>query len=127
MEALSSSETSVLTRATQLNVPEDAIHRSSMSVSAISWKADNLGKRTVHEGLRDEVFQIHIFSPSEVEVFFCSKTFKNLYIAVRKIKAHIELPSQKNADFWDVLLCRSCENRRFGGTYRLHHKGAKNR
>jgi hypothetical protein len=26
----------------------------------------------------------------------------------------------KNAVFWDVALCRSCVNRRFGGTYRLH-------
>jgi hypothetical protein len=29
-----------------------------------------------------------------------------------------------NADFWDVVPCRSCEmNRRFGGTYRLHLQG----
>jgi hypothetical protein len=33
----------------------------------------------------------------------------------------------KNAVFWDVTLCGSCKNRRFGGTYRLHHKGDKNR
>jgi hypothetical protein len=26
----------------------------------------------------------------------------------------------KNAVFWDVVLCRACVNRRFGGTYRLH-------
>jgi hypothetical protein len=26
----------------------------------------------------------------------------------------------KNAVFWDVAPCRSCVNRRFGGTYRLH-------
>jgi hypothetical protein len=26
----------------------------------------------------------------------------------------------KNAVFWDVALCRSCVNRRFGGSYRLH-------
>jgi hypothetical protein len=28
--------------------------------------------------------------------------------------------SMKNAVFWDVAPCRSCVNRRFGGTYRLH-------
>jgi hypothetical protein len=29
----------------------------------------------------------------------------------------------KNVVFWDVALCRSCVNRRFGGTYRLHLQG----
>jgi hypothetical protein len=33
----------------------------------------------------------------------------------------------KNAIFWDVTPCGSCKNRRFGGTYRLHHQGDKNR
>jgi hypothetical protein len=28
----------------------------------------------------------------------------------------------KNAVFWDVTPCGSCKNRRFGGTYRLHHQ-----
>jgi hypothetical protein len=31
----------------------------------------------------------------------------------------------KNAVFWDVVSCGSCKNRRFGGTYRLHHQGEK--
>jgi hypothetical protein len=30
----------------------------------------------------------------------------------------------KNADFWDVALCRSYVKRRFGGTYRLHVQSA---
>jgi hypothetical protein len=29
----------------------------------------------------------------------------------------------KNAVFWDMAACRSCANRRFGGTYRLHLQG----
>jgi hypothetical protein len=29
----------------------------------------------------------------------------------------------KNAVFWDVAPCRSCVNRRFRGTYRLHLEG----
>jgi hypothetical protein len=33
--------------------------------------------------------------------------------------------TMKNAVFWDVALCRSCVNRRFGGTYRLHLQGRK--
>jgi hypothetical protein len=29
--------------------------------------------------------------------------------------------------FWDVTRCGSCMNRCFGGTYRLHYHGEKNR
>jgi hypothetical protein len=31
----------------------------------------------------------------------------------------------KNVVFWDVVLCSSGVNRRFGGTYRLHLQGRK--
>jgi hypothetical protein len=33
----------------------------------------------------------------------------------------------KNAVFWDVTLCGSCENRGFGGIYRCNHVGDRNR
>jgi hypothetical protein len=33
----------------------------------------------------------------------------------------------KNVVFWDVTSRGSCKNQRFGGTYRLHHQGDKNR
>jgi hypothetical protein len=33
----------------------------------------------------------------------------------------------KNDVFWDITPCGSCKNRRFGGTYHLHHEGDKNR
>jgi hypothetical protein len=33
--------------------------------------------------------------------------------------------TKKNVIFWDVALCRSCVNRRFGGTYRLHLQGRR--
>jgi hypothetical protein len=33
---------------------------------------------------------------------------------------------EKNDVFWDVTPCGSCKNRRFGGTLRLPHQGAKN-
>jgi hypothetical protein len=33
--------------------------------------------------------------------------------------------TMKNAVFWDVAPCRSCVNRRFGGTYCLHLQGRK--
>jgi hypothetical protein len=31
----------------------------------------------------------------------------------------------KNAVFWDAVPCKSCVNRRFGGTYRIHLRGKK--
>jgi hypothetical protein len=33
----------------------------------------------------------------------------------------------KNAVFWGVMPCGSFKNQRFGGMYRLHHQGDKNR
>jgi hypothetical protein len=33
--------------------------------------------------------------------------------------------TMKNTVFWDVTPCRSCVNRRFGGTYRIHLQGIK--
>jgi hypothetical protein len=33
----------------------------------------------------------------------------------------------KNAVFWNVTLCGSCKNRRFGGTERLHDQADRNR
>jgi hypothetical protein len=35
--------------------------------------------------------------------------------------------TMKNGVFWEVTSCGSCKDRRFGGTYRLHHQGNKNR
>jgi hypothetical protein len=34
--------------------------------------------------------------------------------------------TMKNVVFWDVTPYGSCKNRRFGGTYRLHHQGGEN-
>jgi hypothetical protein len=33
----------------------------------------------------------------------------------------------RNAIFWNVTLCGSCKDGPFGGTWRLHHQGNKNR
>jgi hypothetical protein len=32
--------------------------------------------------------------------------------------------TMKNAIFWDVMLCGSCKNQRFGGTYGLQNVGS---
>jgi hypothetical protein len=45
-------------------------------------------------------------------------------VIVQQTWVHIDFLKKcvklKNAVFWDVAPCRSCVNRRFGGTYRLH-------
>jgi hypothetical protein len=33
----------------------------------------------------------------------------------------------KNVVFWDVMQHGSCKDRRFGGTYRIHHYGDENK
>jgi hypothetical protein len=35
--------------------------------------------------------------------------------------------TMKNGVFWDITPRVSCKNRRFGGTWRLLHRGDKNR
>jgi hypothetical protein len=37
------------------------------------------------------------------------------------------MQSMKNAVFWDITPSGFCKNRHFGGTYRLHQQGEKNR
>jgi hypothetical protein len=46
---------------------------------------------------------------------------------INEFKRSYQLRSNmKNAIFWDVMPGCSCKNRRFGGTWRLHHQGHKN-
>jgi hypothetical protein len=49
-------------------------------------------------------------------------------IAIQFISVRFEVftaVAMKNAVFWDVVPCRSCVNRRFGGTYSLRLQGRK--
>jgi hypothetical protein len=50
-------------------------------------------------------------------------------VAQKKLKNKIcqTVVSLKNAVLWNATPCGSCKNQRFGGTYRLHHQGDKNR
>jgi hypothetical protein len=46
---------------------------------------------------------------------------------ITKVQKCMKRYRKKNAVFWDVAPCGSCKYRRFGGMYRLHHQGDKNR
>jgi hypothetical protein len=78
------------------------------------------------EGESNELNFLHQFSlrqPTKrfliVERDFCSdkKTFVRFEV--------FTAVSMKKVVFWDVALCRSWVNRRFGGTYRFHLQGRK--
>jgi hypothetical protein len=57
----------------------------------------------------------------------------NRFAALEDLDAEVEINSawetirEKNGVFWIVTPCGSCNNRRFGGTWRLLHQGDKNR
>jgi hypothetical protein len=55
----------------------------------------------------------------------CRKLLRNLVNSVR-FEDSTDV-TMKNDVFWDVTPCGSCKNRRFGGTWHLHHHGDKNR
>jgi hypothetical protein len=45
----------------------------------------------------------------------------------RQFRSSQRIARMKNAVFWDVTPYGSSKNRRFGGTWRLHHQGRMNR
>jgi hypothetical protein len=57
-------------------------------------------------------------------LLYLIKHHENMACRTVGVKLNIYL---KNAVFWDVTPCDSCKNQSFGGTYRLHHQGDKNR
>jgi hypothetical protein len=59
-----------------------------------------------------------VFTEQKSEIFGgCNKNGENFNAKITSIKTKMMM---KNVVFWDVGLCRSCVNQRFGGTYRLH-------
>jgi hypothetical protein len=53
--------------------------------------------------------------------------FCNMLLQNPRRNNNINTSPVKNAVFWDVTTPGSCNNWRFGGTYRLHHRGDKKR
>jgi hypothetical protein len=104
-EAPGSSETSVFTRATRRNNPEDTILLNSQF------------NRTF----------ILYFSGVEKTIYKHSHFFLNesIYVHVRFEVSTVV--TMKNIIFWHLEQCGSCKNRRSGGTQHLHQQGDKNR
>jgi hypothetical protein len=70
----------------------------------------------------DVVSNVHVISPVyapyvKLSVRFCISVRQNFHISFKVSSA----VTMKNDVCWDVTLCDSFENRRFGGTYRLLH------
>jgi hypothetical protein len=58
-------------------------------------------------------YYLTLYSSSQYDLAYNHPHFLRIRISI------------KNAIFWDVTPCRSCVNRRVGGTYRLHLQGRK--
>jgi hypothetical protein len=63
----------------------------------------------------------------------CGNSNKVYYVLITKrVIQHViyevfRAVTRKDAVFWDINLCGSRKNQRFGGTYHLHHQSDKNR
>jgi hypothetical protein len=72
---------------------------------------------------------ICIMKPQGVCFFSNVPCIRGLQLIVLTCERHLygeHKMVMKNVLFWDVMPCGSCKNRRFRGTYHLHHQGEKN-
>jgi hypothetical protein len=84
------------------------------------WKNDSLKKFIGIFKVPVKFQKIHYSCISEY-VGECARGIKWLTGSM-KFKV-LTAVTMKNTAFWTVMLCGSCNNRRFGGTYSIHHQG----
>jgi hypothetical protein len=147
-EALSSSETPVLTRARRRNIPEDDILRRLKPSKTFQVVPRVVRTRQVTVAAEEAIGYCllfwrglgHLFSSAsypqsaeenvgpvkertmEESCIHSQRENRTLLTNVPK-----RFRSMKNAVFWDVTPYGSCKKRRFGGMYRLYHHVDKNR
>jgi hypothetical protein len=102
-EAPGSSDTSVRTRATRRNNPEDTILHSHHREKLTSYREIQYS----HNG--STVICCYFHNNNN------NNNNNNGYILI----------GLKNAVFWDITPCGSCKNGSFGGAYRLNHQKGK--
>jgi hypothetical protein len=137
-EAPGSSETSVLTRATRRNNPEDTI----LYIKLDNIKTDRRCNGMEFIGLRIGTCGGSCEVGTEPSGYIkCSEILEQLHnwwfsrmfhlhgVSSLIISYRVEVftaVTMKNAVFWDVTPCGPCKNRHFGRAYNLHHQDEVN-
>jgi hypothetical protein len=117
-EALSSSETSVLTRATRRHLAEDGIPQAKYCTNIlVRLPRISLQLWCVYKRLNSK--WTHTLMAGNCEMHHSGE--------FRCQNIHTKFHKKKNAIFWDMKPYDSSKNRRFGGTYCNHHQGGRNR
>jgi hypothetical protein len=116
-ETPGSSETSVLTRATRRNNPADTILH-------VIWMFWFCGRPTMASSTRNYMTASPLGTLTPVHRVMSQNS--RPYIVSVRFEVFMAA-TMKNIVFWDMMPCGSHKNRCFGGTYRHHHQGDRNR
>jgi hypothetical protein len=82
----------------------------------------------ITKATRRHVPETTFFILAAVKILVSMETVLRFYMLFLLVRFEVfTAVTMKNGVFWDVTPCGSCNNRRFGGTWRLFHQGYKNR